>query len=96
MSELLKRPETMVDVYRLLPEGTPVQLIDNKFYMSPAPNLPHFEIIDSIVFKLKKTVKERGSGRVFYAPVDVFLGKRNAVQPDIFFISKDNLHIIME
>lgn len=96
MSELLKRPETLADVYRLLPEGTPVQLINDKFYMSPAPNIPHFEIIDSIVFELKKIVKERDSGRVFYAPVDVFLGKRNAVQPDIFYICKDNLNIIME
>lgn len=96
MSELLTKPETMADVYRLLPEGTPVQLINDKFYMSPAPNIPHFEIIDSIVYELKKTVKEKGAGRVFYAPVDVFLGKRNAVQPDIFFIGNDNLHVIME
>lgn len=96
MSELLTKPQTMADVYRLLPEGTPVQLINDKFYMSPAPNIPHFEIIDSIVFELKKTVKEKDAGRVFYAPVDVFLGKRNAVQPDIFYISKDNFHVIME
>lgn len=49
MSELLKRPETMVDVYRLLPEGTPIQVIDNQFYMSPAPGFSHFNTVDSIV-----------------------------------------------
>lgn len=85
----------MVDVYRLLPEGTPIQVINNEFYMSPAPDFSHFNTVDSIVDKLKQIVKKTG-GRVVFAPVDVFLGDRNAIQPDIFYISKDHLHIIEE
>ena len=96
MSELLTKPETMVDIYRLLPEGTPVQVINNKLYMSPAPNFPHFNIVDTIVEKLKKIVSKKDSGRVIFAPVDVFLGNKNAVQPDIFYISNENAHIIKE
>ena len=96
MSELLQRPETMVDVYRLLPEGTPIQVIDNEFYMSPAPNLSHFNIVDSIVDELKKIVSKEAVGKVFFAPVDVFLGEKNAVQPDIFFISNQRTDIIHE
>jgi len=96
MSELLAKPETMVDIYRLLPEGTPVQVIDNRFYMSPAPNFPHFNIVDTIIDELKKIVQKLNSGRVIFAPVDVFLGDKNAVQPDIFYISNENAHIIQE
>lgn len=96
MSELLTKPETMVDIYRLLPEGTPVQVINNQIYMSPAPNFPHFNIVDTIVEKLKKIVSKKDSGRVIFAPVDVFLGNKNAVQPDIFYISNKNAGIIKE
>jgi len=96
MSELLTKPETMVDIYRLLPEGTPVQVINNQIYMSPAPNFPHFNIVDTIVEKLKKIVSKKDSGRVIFAPVDVFLGNKNAVQPDIFYISNENAGIIKE
>jgi Uma2 family endonuclease len=96
MSELLKRPETMVDVYRLLPEGTPIQVIDNEFYMSPAPNFTHFNTVDGIIDALKKAVVTKNSGRVIFAPVDVFLGDKNAIQPDIFYIDNDNSHIISE
>lgn len=96
MSELLTKPETMVDIYRLLPEGTPVQVINNQLYMSPAPNVPHFRIVDSIIDEFKKIVLKNNSGRVFFAPVDVFLGDKNAVQPDIFYISNENANIIRE
>src|SRR5215210_5424188 len=96
MSELLKRPETMVDVYRLLPEGSPIQVIDDQFYMSPAPDFSHFNTVDAIVDELKKVVIKKNSGRVIFAPVDVFLGDKNAVQPDIFYVSNGNAHIIKE
>jgi len=96
MSELLKRPETMVDVYRLLPEGTPIQVINNEFYMSPAPDFSHFNIVDSIVDNLKKAMAKKNSGRVVFAPVDVFLGDKNVVQPDIFYILKENFFKIKE
>ncbi len=96
MSELLTKPETMVDIYRLLPEGTPIQVINNEFYLSPAPNVPHFNIVDTIVAKLKKIVSKKKSGKIMFAPVDVFLGNKNAVQPDIFYISNENASIIKE
>lgn len=50
------------------------------------PNVPHFKIVDSIIDEFKKIVLKNNSGRVFFAPVDVFLGNKNAVQPDVFYI----------
>jgi Uma2 family endonuclease len=96
MSELLTKPETMVDIYRLLPEGTPVQVINNHLYMSPAPNVPHFRIVSSLSDQFRRIVRESGLGEVFFAPVDVYLGDKNAIQPDVFYISNENAHIIKE
>ena len=34
------------------------------------------------------------SGRVFAAPIDVYLGPRNTPQPDVIFIARERLHIV--
>jgi Uma2 family endonuclease len=94
MSELMRRPETLVDVYRLLPEGTPIQVIQNQFYMSPSPTFDHFSIAREIFRNLDAHVFQNNLGDVVYAPVDVYLGDKNAVQPDVFFISNKNKHLI--
>lgn len=96
MSVLTQKPKTLVDVYRLLPEGTPIQVINNQFYMSPSPRFDHFSISREIFRNLDLFVRENNLGDVIYAPVDVFLGNKNAVQPDIFFISNANNHLIRE
>lgn len=96
MALLMKRPENLLEVYKLLPEGTPIQLINNRFYMSPAPLFKHFETVDSIVEALKDEVKKNSIGKVVFAPVDVYLGSKNAFQPDIMFIHKNNFDIIKE
>ena len=96
MSVLMQRPQTLVDVYRLLPEGTPIQVINNQFYMSPSPNFLHFDVLDKISDALKEEVKKLNCGRIFFAPLDVFFGTQNAVQPDIFFISNNNNKLIKE
>ncbi|SFP56260.1 Uma2 family endonuclease [Parafilimonas terrae] len=94
MSVLMKKPETLVDVYRLLPEGTPIQVINNQFYMSPSPAFAHFSIAKTIFLQLNEVVTANNLGEAIYAPVDVYLGDKNAVQPDVFFISNANKHFI--
>lgn len=94
MSVLMRKPQTLVDVYRLLPEGTPVQVINNQFYMSPSPTFDHFSIAKEIFINLNTYVTKNNLGEVVYAPVDVFLGDKNAVVPDVFFISNANKHFI--
>ena len=94
MSVLMRKPQTLVDVYRLLPEGTPVQVINNQFYMSPSPTFDHFSIAREIFRQLDSFVIENNLGEAIYAPVDVYLGNKNAVQPDVFFLSHANRDFI--
>ena len=94
MSVLMNRPKNMLDVYKLLPEGTPIQLINNEFYMSPALLFHLFEIVKNIFIQLNDHIITNKLGTVAFAPVDVYLGNTNAVQPDIMFIHKDRLDII--
>mgnify|MGYP001583726496 FL=1 len=83
--------------YKLLPEGSPYQLIQGEFVMMvPAPN-PFHQIISANIFeRIRRFVKEKGIGIVLYSPIDIYLGEENACQPDIVFISKEREGIIKE
>jgi Uma2 family endonuclease len=91
---LLQRPETAVDVFKLLPEGILCQVIDNTIYMSPAPSFEHQDVISEIAMQLRTYTSKYKLGKCVVSPVDVYLDKHNAYQPDILFISNENFSII--
>lgn len=78
--------------YKLLPEGSPYQLIEGELVMTPAPGLRH-QIISANIFEEMRAFF-KGKGVILYAPIDVYLGEENAYQPDIVFISKERKEII--
>lgn len=94
MYSTLHPPRTMLEVFEGLPEGTLCQLINNNLVMSPSPTFEHQDIIMEISRQLSTVVKEKKLGKVVVAPMDVYLDEENVYQPDILFISKDNLNII--
>jgi Uma2 family endonuclease len=90
-------PHTVMEVYKMLPEGTLAELIDGKIYRSPSPVTDHQRIISRLLSKIFIYVEEKGLGDVFVAPFDVYLDEHaNAVQPDLIFVSKANAHIIKD
>jgi Uma2 family endonuclease len=96
-STALKHPSrTLLEVFKSLPEGTLAQLIENNLVMSPPPSDNHQKILIEISAQLFAFVRQYQLGEVRVAPYDVFLDLKNAYQPDIVFISKDNLHLIKE
>lgn len=93
---LVKEKRLTIDYYKILPEGAPYQLIEGELIMTPAPN-PRHQIVSANLFKkLADFVNGKGMGVILYSPIDVYLGRENAYQPDIVFISKDRQDIIQE
>ena len=91
MKETIERPpRTIMEVYKMLPEGTLAELIDNTLYMSPAPLFEHQDILLEIASQLKNKIDKK-TGRVIISPFDVYLDDTsNAVQPDITIILTGN------
>lgn len=90
-------PRTALEVFKMLPEGTLCEVIDNVLYMSPAPTPNHQDVLGDIFSLLKIYTKQNALGKAYSSPIDVFLDEeRNAVQPDILFIKTENLNIIKE
>lgn len=85
------KPKTLMEVFKMLPEGTLAELIENQLYMSPSPSRIHQSTLKKLARKLGELVDDSGKGEVLFAPFDVFLDEeRNAVQPDIIVILNGN------
>jgi len=92
-----KVPSNALDVFRLLPEGTRAEVLNNVLYMSPSPFLEHQQLVTLLTGKLWAHVETSKSGILLVAPFDVYLeGQLSAVQPDILFISNKNKKILKD
>jgi Uma2 family endonuclease len=93
-TETLAPPRTMMEVFKSLPEGTLVQLIENKLIMAAAPLDRHQYLINEIYPELALFIKRKKLGTTRVAPYDVFIDRKNVFQPDICFIGNDKKHLI--
>lgn len=78
-----------MEVFKMLPEGTHAEVIDNQIYMSPSPVFNHQDVLLEIASQLKTILKGRGT--VVIAPFDIYLDEtKNVVQPDIAVVLSSN------
>lgn len=77
-------------------ENAYYELINGEIVRKSSPSVLHQEVVLKLAFRMKAHAKKNNLGRVFIAPLDVFLNEENLVQPDIFFISNENSQIIDE
>ena len=97
MEVLDRPPRTIMEVFKILPEGTLAELINGVIYMSPSPKRKHQRIVGKLFSKIFSVVEENKLGEVYVAPFDVYLDEtENAVQPDIIFITNNNLSIVQD
>ncbi len=82
--------------YLQLDEGIVFEIIDGEQIVTPAPNWQHQDISEKLEFLMEQYIRQKQSGKLFHAPVDVVLAENNVVQPDILFISQQNLHILQK
>ncbi|MEO6288351.1 MAG: Uma2 family endonuclease [Ginsengibacter sp.] len=93
---LIHPPKSMLEVWKSLPEGTLCQLINNNLFTSPAPIIIHQEVLNEINIEMSLYLRNHPIGKVRISPLDVHFSKQNILQPDIFFITNENLDRIKE
>jgi len=96
MTPLVNIEKKTIQDYKQLPEGAPYQLINGKLIMSPSPNRMHQKLIGEIFRIIGNYLKNNVIGEAYIAPSDVYLDDENVVQPDIYFVSSNNLSILTE
>jgi Uma2 family endonuclease len=96
-SPIVKVPSNAIEVFRLLPEGTRAEVLNNILYMSPFPLFNHQKLIVLLTGKLWAHAGKFKLGEVIVAPFDVYLEEQmSAVQPDILFISNKNRKLVKD
>lgn len=85
------------DDYLMLPnDGKRYEIIEGELYMTAAPFSIHQRVSHEVNDVLSSFVREHDLGEVYYAPIDVVLSMTDIVEPDILYIAKERLHIIMK
>jgi len=86
------------DDYLTFPDsdGIRKEIIEGELFMSPAPAMKHQSISKKIFRILDAHIIKNNLGEVWYAPCDVIFSNINIMQPDIFYISNENLEILTE
>jgi len=67
-------------------DGYRYELLDGDLMMTPAPNPRHQEVCGRLYLQLVAYFQPRG-GRVFFAPLDMILTKRDVFQPDLLVVT---------
>ncbi len=95
METMLHPPKTALELYKILPEGTRCQLINNQIIMSPSPKWKHQDIVAVILTALRNYVSKNSTGKVL-SDVDVYFDDENVYRPDIMFIANEQSDILGE
>jgi Uma2 family endonuclease len=84
------RPVTTIEELLALPEdGFRHELLDGEHVVTPAPALPHQDILMRLIERFLPSVRGRNDLRLYTSPADIVLGPRSLVQPDLFVIRID-------
>ena len=85
-----------VSDYEELPEGAPYQLINGELVMNPAPHFFHQQLVMRLANKFFMFVEKNSLGEIVASPVDVYLSEMEVYQPDIVYLAKERLGIIVD
>jgi len=97
MEAIEQIPKTALDVFRLLPEGTLCEVIDNVLYMSPAPKYTHQNLVFLLAKRIDRHLEKTNTGELIISPFDVYFEDLlSAVQPDILVVLNENRNILKE
>ena len=91
--DVISPPRSAMDVFELLPEGTHAEVIENQLYMPPTPTFIHQEISADLHGEIRAFVKQNDLGKIV-ATVNVHLDEDNVFEPDLVFLSNENLHLV--
>lgn len=87
---------TYEDLERFPDDGLRRELLDGELLVSPSPKTRHQEILGRLYLRFGGYVETHGGGKVYLAPLDVVLSNINVLEPDLVFVSDEQLDILTE
>jgi Uma2 family endonuclease len=88
---------TAAEFLQIPDDGKMHELIDGVHYVTPSPKLSHQELVGRLHLAIGNFLSTRRHlGRLFLARLDVVLSDYDVVEPDLLFVSGDQLDILTE
>lgn len=94
MASVTDRKKMTYADYLKIQDNNRYEILNGELYMVPAPSTDHQGVSRNLEFLIWNFVKEKGLGKVFYAPIDVVFDDDEVFQPDIVFIKSERQGII--
>ncbi len=92
-----KKRHVTYEEYRALPEdGNLYSVVEGELLVTAAPLIDHQRVSRNLQFILETYIRSHNWGRLFAAPVEVYLGAEDFVQPDLVCISLAHQPMIKE
>lgn len=88
---LIRRRASAAEFWSLPESVLPTEYIDGEIIMAPSPTIAHQSASRNIFRGLDKLVATTAADQLFYSPLDVLLPSGDVVQPDIFFLTKEDV-----
>lgn len=83
--------------FKALGEGPPwFQLMEGLLVHDPAPTTGHQQVAGALHALLRAHVLRHRLGKVFIAPLDVYLSSSNVFEPDVLFVSNARAHRVAD
>jgi Uma2 family endonuclease len=84
------------DIWDIPEDGNRYEVIDGELYVTPPPLEPHQFASGMLFGHLWQYIHPRRLGRLYSAPLGIVLDEENGVQPDIVYVSRERLGIVVE
>jgi Uma2 family endonuclease len=84
---------TYEDLLALPSDGRRYEIIAGVLYEMPSPNRTHGRIVMNLILYVFGPIIEQLGAHLYTAPMDVFLGDANPVQPDLFLLLPDQFDL---
>lgn len=85
------------DDYAALPDdGKRYELHEGKLSVTPAPGLPHQDVVVSLTVILGSHVRATRRGKIYVSPVDCIMSNVTVVQPDLAYVDDARLGLLSQ
>lgn len=83
--------------YRTLPDdGNRYEVVRGELVMTATPLVEHQRVSRNLQFILDRFIRANDWGELFSAPIEVYLGEEDFVQPDLVCVSRTRREIVKE
>lgn len=86
---------TYSDLQTTPDDGKRYEILEGDMLVSPSPKPRHQEVVTKLVLFLG-ALQRSGSGKVYAAPLDVYIDEHTVLEPDVLFVKSDRLGIVLD